>query len=63
MSCKPLKKITEPISIEVELSFQYDKLRLLFNNNEKHEFVKGFKYCMDIILHKIEKDEMQKLQE
>lgn len=63
MSCKPLKKITEPISLEVELIYQYDRLRLIFNNDEKHEFVKGFKYCMDIILYKIEKDEMQKLQE
>ncbi len=44
MSCKPIKKITKPISIEVELSFQYDRLRLLFDNNEKHEFVQGFKY-------------------
>lgn len=54
--CKPLKEITEPISIEVELAFQYDRLRLIFNNDEKHEFIKGFKYCMDIVLHKIKEN-------
>lgn len=54
--CEPLKEITEPVNIEVELIYQYDRLRLIFNNDEKHEFVKGFKYCMDIVLNKIKKD-------
>jgi hypothetical protein len=49
MPCKPLEPITEPVDIEVELSFQYDRLRLIFNNDEEHPFLKGFKYAMDLI--------------
>ena len=52
--CKPLEPITEPISIEVELTFQYDRLRLIFNNDLDHEFIRGFKYCMDIVIEKNE---------
>ena len=52
MPCKPLKPSTESISIDVELSFQYDRLRLIFNNNEEHDFMKGFKYAMDIVIEK-----------
>jgi hypothetical protein len=54
--CEPLKPITESITIDVELSFQYDRLRLIFNNDLDHEFVKGFKYCMDIVLEKNEQN-------
>ena len=50
MPCKPLEPITEPVDIEVELSFQYDRLRLIFNNDEEHPFLKGFKYAMDLII-------------
>lgn len=60
-TCEPLKEITEPIDIEVELTYQYDRLRLIFNNDEKHEFIKGFKYCMEIVLNKIENNALQKL--
>lgn len=51
MSCELTNKITEPVSIEVELSFQYDRLLLIFDNDREHEFVKGFKYCMEIVEH------------
>ena len=56
--CKPIEPITEQVSIEVELAFQYDRLRLIFNNDIEHDFVKGFKYCMDIVLEKNEQNEM-----
>jgi hypothetical protein len=52
MPCKPLKPNTESIPIDVELSFQYDRLRLIFNNNEEHDFMKGFKYAMNIVIEK-----------
>jgi len=54
--CKPIEPITKPVDIEVELAFQYDRLRLIFNNDEEHDFVKGFKYCMDIVLEKNEQN-------
>ena len=50
MPCKPSEPITEPVDIEVELSFQYDRLRLIFNNDEEHPFLKGFKQAIDIII-------------
>ncbi len=52
MPCKPLKPSTESIPIDVELSFQYDRLRLIFNNDEEADFMKGFKYAMDIVIEK-----------
>ncbi len=35
MPCKPLETIKESVDIEVELAFQYDRLRLIFNNDEE----------------------------
>ena len=52
MPCEPIKPIKkDDIDIEVELTYQYDRLRLIFNNDEKHPFVKGFKYCMEFIIN------------
>jgi hypothetical protein len=59
MPCKPLKPSTESISIDVELSFQYDRLKLIFNNNEEHDFMKGFKYAMDIVIEKYYKENLK----
>lgn len=53
MPCKLIEKINQHSDIEAELSYQYDKLKLIMDNDEKHEFIKGFKYCMDIIQNKI----------
>lgn len=55
MPCKPLKKLKpEDISIKVELFYQYEKLRLIFDNNEEHPYMKGFKHCMDILTERMD---------
>lgn len=50
MPCKPIEPI-EKVDIEIELTYQYDRLRLIFNNDETHPFIKGFKYCMEFIIN------------
>ena len=50
MGCELLKPIkNNSIDIEVELNYQYDRLRLIFNNDTEHPYLKGFKQCMDIV--------------
>ena len=50
MGCEPIKPIEQSdVDINAELTFQYDRLRLIFNNDEEHPYMKGFKHCMDII--------------
>lgn len=50
MPCKILKPIrTNKVDIEIELTYQYDRLRLIFNNDTEHPYLKGFKQCMDLI--------------
>ena len=55
MPCKPLKKLKpEDISIKVELFYQYERLRLIFDNDEEHPYMKGFKHCMDILTKRMD---------
>jgi hypothetical protein len=55
MPCEPLKKIKpEDISIKVELFYQYERLRLIFDNDEEHPYMKGFKHCMDILTKRMD---------
>lgn len=50
MGCEPIKPIEQSdVDINAELTYQYDRLRLIFNNDEEHPYIKGFKHCMDII--------------
>jgi hypothetical protein len=55
MPCEPLKKLKpEDISIKVELFYQYERLRLIFDNDEEHPYMKGFKHCMDILTKRMD---------
>lgn len=58
MPCKPIRKYITQVDIETELTFQYDRLKLLFNNDENHDFMKGYKHCMEIVYEslKLNKD-------
>jgi hypothetical protein len=53
MPCKPIKKYITQVDIDIELSYQYDRLRLIFNNDEEHPYMKGFKQCMDTVLESL----------
>jgi hypothetical protein len=53
MPCKPLKKYITQVDIDVELCYQYDRLRLIFNNDEDHPYMKGFKQCMDTVFESL----------
>jgi hypothetical protein len=55
MPCKPLKPMNpEDIGIRVELQFNYDRLKLIHNGDDNHPFMKGFKFCQDIIENRID---------
>lgn len=49
MPCQPIRKYITQVDIDAELTFQYDKLRIIFNNDEDHDFIKGYKHCMEIV--------------
>lgn len=54
MGCELIKPIDvdnvdRNVDIDAELTYQYDRLRLIFSNDEDHPYMKGFKHCMDII--------------
>ena len=51
MGCELTKPIEQnDVDINAELTYQYDRLRLIFNNREDHPYIKGFKHCMDIVI-------------
>lgn len=55
MPCKLTKKIKpEDVSIKTELFYQYERLRLIFDNDEEHPYMKGFKQCMDIVTERMD---------
>jgi len=50
MGCELIKPIEHTdIDIDTELTYQYDRLRMIFNDDQEHPYLKGFKHCMDII--------------
>jgi hypothetical protein len=49
MPCKPIQKYITQVDIDTELTYQYDRLRMIFNNDEEHPYMKGFKQCMDTV--------------
>jgi hypothetical protein len=49
MPCKPIRKYITQVDIDTELTYQYDRLRMIFNNDEEHPYMKGFKQCMDTV--------------
>lgn len=44
----------EDVSIKTELFYQYERLRLIFDNDEEHPYMKGFKQCMDIVTERMD---------
>ena len=54
MPCELTKQIEKSsIDIEAELTYQYDRLRLIFNNDTDHPYMKGFKQCMDLVIESV----------
>ena len=49
MPCKQIRKYITQVDIDTELTYQYDRLRMIFNNDEEHPYMKGFKQCMDTV--------------
>ena len=43
MGCELIKPI------DVELTFQYERLRMIFNDDQEHPYLRGFKQAMDTI--------------
>ena len=54
---KVWKKTKAKAKLDLMTLSDYLKLtQQIFNNDEEHDFVKGFKYCMDIVLEKNEQN-------
>ena len=51
MPCTPLPPLPKDhvIDIDVELTFQYERLRMIFNDDQEHPYLRGFKQAMDTI--------------